>query len=280
MGNLEAPITEHPTPKVADKQYIYKQDPKVARALRDAGFTVVSLANNHTLDYDVQGLLDTLVHLDEAGIRWLGGGPDEATARQGLVLDVEGTTIGLLAYMQDYGSYEKDGWFASGELPGAAMMRQEYFTEDIAKMRQQADVVIVHAHYGKNYAEVKRYQERVSRELIDAGADAVNGHHPHVAQGVEIYKGKPILYSLGNYTFGTGGRFEKGQPGYGLVARYNICDDVIRSIELDLIATNNRIVKYQPTIVEAEEARRVMTDLNAPYGTVVRWDGSTAIVDL
>ncbi len=280
MGNLEAPITEHPTPMLPDKKYIYKQDPRVAQTLRDTGFTVLALANNHTLDYGVQGLLDTITHLDRAGIRWLGAGPDEDAARQGLLLEVDGTTIGLLAYMQDYGSYERDGWFASGEQPGAAIMREEVFAEDIARMRERADVVIVHAHYGKNYAGVKGFQERISHAMIDAGADAVNGHHPHVAQGVEVYKGKPILYSLGNFTFGTGGRFEKGRQGYGLVARYNICDGRIHSVELDLIGTNNRLVKYQPTVIDAEEAWPVMADLNERYGTALRWQGSTAIVDL
>ncbi len=285
MGNLEAPITEHGDPFMPDKKYIYKQNLEAGQALKDTGFDLLVLANNHTLDYGPIGLSDTLELVGELGMTAIGGGPDEQSARAGTVIEIAGIKVGVLAYMEPYGSYERQDWFATGDSPGCSKMSKEAVREDIARMREQADLVIVHAHYGRNYKPPTRKQEKYSRMIIDAGADAVNGHHSHVAQGVEIYKGKPIVYSLGNFTFGTGGRFAKddnGKPkmGYGMVARYNLCDGAITSIEFDLIGTNNRMVKYQPTIIGVEEAKQVMAELNEEYGTVFRWEGSTAILDL
>jgi len=280
MGNLEAPITLHDELYYADKKWFYKQDPQVAAALRDAGFDVVALANNHTLDYGHRGMQDTIRHLREVGIETVGAGDDERQAREGLVVEVDGTRIGLLAYMEPYGRYPKDAWFAEGDRGGCARMDKDALRDDIARMREQADVVIVHLHGGRNYKDVTGYQKRMGRAAIDLGADAVNGHHPHVAQGVEIYRSKPIVYSLGNFTFGTGGRFGRKKQGYGLVAKYVLCERSLQSVELDLIGTNNAIVRYRPTLITQTEARQVMTELMEPFGTAVRWDGSTAIIDL
>lgn len=280
MGNLEAPITLHDELYYPDKKWFYKQQPEVAAALRDAGFDVLALANNHALDYSHRGLQDTIRHLDAVGIDVIGAGDDERAAREGLVVEIEGTRIGLLAYMEPYGRYPKEEWFAEGDRGGPARMDKDDLREDIARLREQADVVIVHLHAGRNYKGVTGYQKRLARAAIDLGADVVNGHHPHVAQGVEIHRGKPIVYSLGNYTFGTGGRFGRDQQGYGLVARYVLCEGNLHSVELDLIGTNNAIVRYRPTVITQTEARRVMAELMEPFGTTVRWNGSTAIIDL
>jgi hypothetical protein len=280
MGNLEAPITLHDERFMPSKKWSYKQEPPVAPALRETGFDVLTLANNHTLDFGPVGMADTIRLLDAEGIRVIGGGPDEDAAREGLIVELNGTRVGLLSYMEPYGKYRQENWFAEGDRPGAALLDAAVVKEDIARMRQQADVVIVHCHFGRNYRNETKYQKRMARTVIDLGADAVNGHHPHVAQGVEIYKGKPILYSLGNFTFGTGGRFPKDEQGYGLVARYILCDGVIESIELDLIGTNNRIVRYRPVIIGEQEAVRVMDELMESFDTPLRWEGSTAIIDL
>ena len=280
MGNLEAPITEHDELYMADKKWFYKQDPRAALTLKRAGFDILALANNHTLDYGPVGMTDTIRALTEQGIAVIGAGENEAEAREGVVVEIDGTRIGVLAYMKPYGRYPKDDWFADGDLRGCARMTRENLREDIERMRRMADLVIVHCHYGRNYKPVTNYQKRLSHAAIEYGADLVNGHHPHVAQGVEIYRGKPIVYSLGNFTFGTSGRFGRNKQGYGMVARYVICDGALHSVELDLIGTNNRMVKFRPTVIPEPEARRVMPDLMAPFGTVVRWDGSTAIIDL
>jgi len=280
MGNLEAPITQHDVRLDPDKEWSYHQEPIAADALRESGFDVLCLANNHVLDFGEVGLQDTLDNLQRVGIVPLGAGMDEEAARQGHVVDLSGTRVGLLAYQKSSRGKRKAGWFAEGDHPGCVPMDRDVMREDIARMRERADVVIVHCHYGKNYAQVTEFQEKISREIIDMGADAVNGHHSHAAQGVEIYKGKPILYSLGNFAFGSKGRFERGKQGYGYVARYNLCNGRLESVELDLVGVNNRIVDFITSIIPEDEARQVIGELMEPYGTEVRWEGSTAIIDL
>jgi hypothetical protein len=154
--------------------------------------------------------------------------------------------------------------------------------EDIARIRAAADIVIVHAHFGANYKDVTPYQRDIARKIIDAGADAVNGHHSHTAQGVDVYRGKPIIYSLGNFTFGTPGRFGEDVPGYGMAARYNveIPTRKITSVEFDLISTNNRQVRFRPRLVGVDEARRAWSEINIGFNAAPEWIGSTAVVQL
>ena len=282
MGNLEGPITGHEVAHWPDKRYAYRQAPEAALALRREGFDVLALGNNHTLDFGPRGMVDTLNGLRDASIGSVGAGKDESAARRGLVVDVRGLRVGLLSYLEPYPEYEGRGWYADGDHAGVARLDIEAIRHDIARVRDRADVVIVHAHFGANYEDVTEYQRRIAREIIDAGADVVNGHHPHVAQGIDTYRGKPIVYSLGNFTFGTPGRFGKDTPGYGFVARYrlSIAQRKIDSVALDLIATNNRIVNFQPRIVGTREARRVWNGLQVGFNAAAHWEGSTAIIEL
>jgi poly-gamma-glutamate capsule biosynthesis protein CapA/YwtB (metallophosphatase superfamily) len=279
VGNLEGPITDVEQPFLADKAYVYKQAPQVAAALRKAGFDMLALGNNHAMDHGPQGLQDTREYLRAAGISSFGAGANAHEARRGLVIDVNGTRVGLLSYLEPYDSLEQGGWYAEADRPGVARLTIESVREDIGRIRRSADVVIVHAHFGRNYQPVTDYQRTISRQMIDAGADAVNGHHSHTAQGVDIYKGKPILYGLGNFTFGTPGRF-KDMPGYGWIARYNLSARRIVSFDLDLIATDNRRVKFQPELVGTKEAKRAWAELSIGFTAEPTWHGSTARIAL
>jgi len=282
MGNLEGPITNHGVVFAPEKDYSYKQPLAVARALRDAGFDMLALGNNHALDYGPDGFADTLRELHAIGIATAGAGPDAASASRGSVAELKGVRVGVLSYFEPYAIYEQRGWYATADRPGVARLDIDAVRQDIARLREEADVIIVHAHFGQNYREVTDYQRQIAREIIDAGADAVNGHHPHVAQGIDVYRGKPILYSLGNFTFGTPGRFGKDTQGYGLVARYRIDAGtrLITAIDLDLIATNNDLVGFQPYPVGAREAQRVWAGLEIGFNAAVTWQGSTATLIL
>jgi poly-gamma-glutamate capsule biosynthesis protein CapA/YwtB (metallophosphatase superfamily) len=279
IGNLEGPITAVEQPFLTNKAYVYKQTPQVAEALRNIGFDLLALGNNHALDHGPQGLHDTQSHLRAAGISSFGAGANAEEARRGLVIDVNGTRVGLLSYLEPYESLENADWYADADRPGVARLAIESVREDIARLRPKADVVIVHAHFGQNYRPVTDYQRTISRQIIDAGADAVNGHHSHTAQGVDIYKGKPILYSLGNFTFGTPGRF-KDMPGYGWIARYNLSAGRILGVDLDLIATDNRRVRFQPELVGTKEAKRAWSELSIGFNAEPTWHGSTARITL
>jgi len=282
MGNLEGPITEHGTPYAPDKDYSYKQPPEVARALREAGFGALALGNNHALDYGPVGLDDTIGALRAAGVATFGAGSEEAAARRGVVIVAKGVRIGLLSYLEPYQTYERRGWYAAPDRPGVARLDINSVRADIARLRSEADIIIVHTHFGENYRNVTEYQRRIARQIIDAGADVVNGHHPHVAQGLDVYRGKPILYSLGNFTFGTPGRFGKDTQGYGYIARYRIdtSSRSLNAIDLDLIATNNDMVGFQPFLVGMREAQLVWAGIEIGFNARVTWNGSTATLSV
>lgn len=197
FGNLETSIT--PGPEVQPFEMSFRADPESATALRDAGFDVLSLANNHTPNYGETGLQDTIRYLDEAGIVHVGAGRD-MEAHQPKFVTANGIRFAFLAYNdRDVvpASYE------AGETRlGTAFMRIDRMQAAVQGARQFADIVIVSMHSGTEYELFPNdSQTAFARAAIDAGAEIVIGHHPHVVQTREEYKGKYIFYSLGNFVF-------------------------------------------------------------------------------
>ena len=278
IGNLEGPMTSSKEKLLEGKGYSYKCSPEGAPALKRAGFHAVSLANNHTLDYGIPGLRDTITVLRENRIAPFGAGENEAEARRGVVYDFGSIRIGVLGYTEDRDQYKALGWFAAGPKPGCAMLSLENLESDIARMRKHADAIVVSVHWGATYKDVKEFQEETGRRAIDLGADMVCGHHPHIAQGIEIYRGKPIVYSLGNFAFCTNGRYPKGEQGYGLVSRWLFEGKTLKWLLATPIAVNNKQVKFQPRRVQAEEARRALAPRFEKYQTGVRWNDDTAFI--
>lgn len=196
VGNLEGTLSDVGTPM--EKQYVFATDPALVTGL--APFWAVTLANNHATDYGLAGLERTIEVLDAQGIAWFGAGSTEAEARAGIVGRGEGTpTIGYLGY-SDIG----ETLHASGEQGGVSRASIEAMTADIARLRARGDMdfVVVTLHAGTEYShESTARQQELARAAIDAGADLVVGHHPHVLQPVEEYHGGLIFYSLGNFVF-------------------------------------------------------------------------------
>ncbi len=195
-------------------------------ALPSTGFRVVSMASNHAMDWGKDALIDCNDRLRRDGLAPVGAGSDIEEARRPVVIEQGGTRIAFLSYC----SVAPKGYYASDGKPGVAPMRAithyepleddqpgtpcEILTyplgedlaeliHDIERARSQADVVAVSLHWGIHYfrALIADYQPLVAHAAIDAGADIILGHHPHMLKGVEIYKGKVILYSLGNFAF-------------------------------------------------------------------------------
>lgn len=196
MVNLEHPITTA-TQKV-EKKYNFKMSPAYGVILKDAGVTLVTSANNHIFDYGYEGIDDTMHYLDSLGIPFVGIGKNLAEARKPVILERKGKILGFLGY------FGGGGEFAAGKnAPGYAPRITRYVVEDVERLRSQVDLVVVNFHWGTERASVPEdWQVRLARRTIDAGADVIIGHHPHVLQGVERYKGKIIAYSLGNFVFG------------------------------------------------------------------------------
>jgi poly-gamma-glutamate synthesis protein (capsule biosynthesis protein) len=202
MVNLENPVTTRG--KKVPKPYNFRMHPGFLRTITDAGIDLVTIANNHVFDYGREGFFDTISYLDSAGIRHVGAGVDRDEAHKPVVMQVRGKRIGFLAY---YGGREAPG--AGKFSPGVARREPGRVTADILNLKNilRADYVVVNLHWGTEKADTPDLsQQAFARALIDAGADAVIGHHPHVLQGIEAYRSGVIVYSLGNFVFGGNSR--------------------------------------------------------------------------
>lgn len=207
--------------------------PRNIAALKEVGFDVVSLANNHTMDWGAAALLDTIERLKQAGIAPVGAGHNIEEARQPVVVEKKGVKVGFLAY----NCTGPDGFEATSDAPGNAAVRiwtvydkwdyqpatppqiismarkddLEAMRADIAALAAKCDVCVVSFHWGQHYIPrvIPDYCFEVGRAAVDAGADLILGGHPHMLKGAEIYKGRAIFYSLGNFAFEQGAGPEK-----------------------------------------------------------------------
>ncbi|MDP3837181.1 MAG: CapA family protein [bacterium] len=195
--NLESPFLKDANYQVPTGSFSFKANPQAIEGMKLAGIDIVSLANNHTLNAGSKGLSDTILILEEAGMLSAGAGMNEQEARRPAIFEHDGWKVAYLAY-----AYPNDNSVATANRPGIATLDIENLKEDIALVRGEVDLVIVSMHAGIEYvAEPGEQQKTFARTAIDAGADAVVGHHPHWPQTWEIYKEKIILYSLGNFVF-------------------------------------------------------------------------------
>jgi hypothetical protein len=201
MANQEFPFSNRGS-AAPDKQFTFRLNPDRVSTMNEIGVDIVTIANNHTLDYGTDALLDTCTALDGAGIRYVGAGPDMNRAKQLETMEVDGKTFGFLAASR---VYPDPDWVANSKKPGMVSgYDPTILLEEIRKARGICDYLVVYVHWGVEREEKpKEYQRQLGQQIIDAGADLVVGSHPHVLQGVEYYKGKPICYSLGNFIFGS-----------------------------------------------------------------------------
>ena len=194
--NLETTLTTS-TEKVP-KVFNYKADPTHVQALKEAGITLVNLANNHILDFGPSGLRETISTLDGAGIAHVGAGQNATEAHAPVIVEQKGIRIGVLGYTDN-----EPGWKATAEKPGSAYVHVgdiEAVREDIEALRKKVDMLVVSLHVGPNMVSVPS-QEIIDfcHKLIELGVDIVHGHSAHVVQGIEMYKGKLIMYDTGDF---------------------------------------------------------------------------------
>lgn len=197
VANLESPLTERG--RKQSKQYVYRSSPAVLPAFKEAGFDAVNLANNHILDYSVQGLSDTFHALDQAGIARFGAGRNADEAYRPFIAEKNGIRVALLGFSRIVPSKE---WKA-GKNPGVADAYDVKKAADaVAAAKKMSDLTVVVMHWGEERKDAPAdYQKTLARQLVDAGADLIVGGHPHVLQGFERYKDRWIAYSLGNFVF-------------------------------------------------------------------------------
>lgn len=199
FANLESVISDK-----GEKQgsiYSFRADPKTLGGLAFSGIDIVSVANNHSLDYGPEALLDSQERLQEKGISPVGGGATKKEAHAPVVKTIQGTSIAILAYT----SLGSPLWQAGERNPGIAWMDDANLPQlkkDIKSAKELSDIVVISFHFGDEYQkEPTATQRLLSTSAIDYGADLVVGHHPHVVGPLVKYNAGWIAYSLGNFVF-------------------------------------------------------------------------------
>jgi poly-gamma-glutamate synthesis protein (capsule biosynthesis protein) len=273
FGNLETPIAARGS-RYPDKEFHFLMDPPHAEALKRAGFDVMSAANNHVLDFGPEALESTLATLNGLGIAVCGAGPDAAAARAPAVVDVRGERVAFLAYSLTF----PVSFAAAPDAWGTAYADERFVREDVARAKAAHDWVVVSFHWGEEYStSATGAQRKLARAAIDAGADAVVGHHPHVVQGLELHEGRPVAYSLGNLVFGT--RNPAAREGLVLRLRFRPGQPV--RAEAIPVLVDNTVVSFQPRPLKGRAlaaALRRLRRQSAELGTKLRLKKDRAVL--
>ena len=243
IANFEGTLTDSEARE--DKQFAFKAPAEFADILTAGSIEAVNTANNHSHDYGEQSFSDTMAALDSRGIVHFGY--DETA-----VMEIKGVKVGLV------GIYELNDHLG----------REEQLKQNIAKVKEDgAQIIIVIFHWGNEKEEVPdSNQTTLGRLAIDEGADLVCGHHPHVLQGIEEYKGKNIVYSLGNFCFG-GNSYPSDMDSMIFqqtftVDQNGLKEDNVTNIIPCSISSDYDYNNYQPTPAEGEEADRILQKIN------------------
>lgn len=207
VANLEGPITSNLSKSVGStvgeaRNFLFTFDPEWARVLFDMNIRIVNIGNNHILNFGESGLVETRNFLREAGVKLFGDPLDESL--RAYVAEVKGKSIGFVNYNQFYREGES-----------RALL-------DIERIRPDVDALFVYTHWGAEYVSATSEQKRLARLFIDRGADVIIGSHPHVVQEKEVYQGKTIYYSLGNFVFD---QYFRPEVKHGLLVEATISPD-------------------------------------------------------
>lgn len=200
MINNEFPFSDRGEP-MEGKQYTFSCSPSYAKALSEMGVDVVSLANNHTLDYGREALSDTFATMDELGILYGGAGESVERAEEVQIIEVNGKKFGFLAVSR---VIPEGSWKVEQQTPGIFSCYDDTrLIELVQEAKEECDFLAVYPHWGVEYeAYPQDYQTKIAQHCLEAGADVVVGSHTHCLQGVTYLEEKPVFYSLGNFIFG------------------------------------------------------------------------------
>ncbi|MEZ4742832.1 MAG: CapA family protein [Bdellovibrionota bacterium] len=248
--NFEGVATTARMPKEL-KSYLLKMPTWVGKNLYKANIKYASLANNHSLDYGSMGLFDSLTLLSSAGIRTFGAGMSLNEATQPLVISDGQRFICMLAFNRTLPT----SFWAKKDQPGSAFLDYQKTRDAIRVCKKNKYFTIVSFHWGVERTHTpKAYQKELAHLSINAGADMVIGHHPHVLQSIEIYKSKPIFYSLGNFAFSS---YTLHSPQQGMSVRVKFPKDTTgkKRPTYDLVPLNvqNKVVKFHPRHFKNDE---------------------------
>ena len=273
--NLETPLSTQGK-AVEGKAYTFRGSPETAEAMAREGIKAVWLANNHILDFGVKALYDTIDHLETAGLAHAGAGRNVGAAAAPAVLKFPGLNISFLAFSN---TFPKSYW-ARRNRPGTFFGAPGPVGRAVDRtIKIYGSPVVTSFHWGTELmSEPKEYQVDLAHLAIDHGAALVVGHHPHVAQPIEVYRGVPILYSLGNFSFGSYSK--RSRVGLMAVARFEE-DGRISLLEVYPLLVDNYDVSFSPRLIKGLEGQRIFDPLVKGIGrdqASVWWDGEKGVI--
>jgi poly-gamma-glutamate synthesis protein (capsule biosynthesis protein) len=259
FANFESPII--PGRQIHTGEMAFRVDENLGPILKELNFSILSLANNHLLDFGQKGLLNTLKLLAENQIQYIGAGENRQEAHQYKILEKNNIKIAFLAYN------DSDVILTTNEAtenrPGTAFMALDALTQDLAEAKKSADFAIVSMHSGTEYKEnPNNRQIEFAHAAIDNGANLVIGHHPHVVQPIEKYKNGYIFYSLGNCIFDQAWSKETTE---GVTVQIIFSKNEIKNIKiLPLIIENYSQPKIISRNSDSETFQKIINRLNLP----------------
>jgi poly-gamma-glutamate capsule biosynthesis protein CapA/YwtB (metallophosphatase superfamily) len=280
--NLECVISDRGQPwSITPKVFHFRSDAKNIETLESAGIDAVSLANNHTLDFEYEGMFEMLRILSDAGIYHAGAGADFEEASRPSLFEVSGKKIAFISFTDN-----EPEWEATPEKPGIFYVptdleddRAKRLFEIIHQTRNEVDFLIVSAHWGPNWGNRPREDQLpFGHRLIDSGTDIVFGHSCHVFQGIEIYRGRPILYSTGDF-IDDYAVDEMDRNDESFIFLIETSDD--KTFRLWLYPT--LINDSQARLAGRNEARKIatkMVTLCKELNTVAIWHGKEGVLEI
>ena len=270
VANIEGPLTHITTPFNRGKDYAYAVNPAAAAAIKRAGVDAVDLDNNHVMDAGPQGLKDTFAFLGVAGLPAFGAGRDLTSAERPLLVHSAAGTVGIVGLGENFGSSTRaqdataDAIRPEKAQPGTVVLSPETLQREADLARAAgADWVVAFVHWGDNYMPINAQQRYWARMLVKAGYDLVVGSGPHIAQPITVFRGVPIVYSLGNFVFGAPGRFDGfGVPGRGLSVKADFSKTEGIRLHVRCLLTDNDVVRYRPKMCSPIQSRRFLPTLS------------------
>ena len=234
FGNLEGPVSS--AGQDGGSLYSFRFEPKVLPVLKDTGFDIFSVANNHIFNWGQTAFTDTLQSLTANGLAYVGGGFDGSEAYAEKIITVDGVKIALLAFSE----FPAGGVTSISTKPGIALIKEDEVKKSVSQARSQANLVIVSYHFGDEYqSEPNNFQEKYAEVAVGAGADLVVGQHPHVVENPGRYKNAWIAYSLGNFIFDQAFSPETMQGGL-LEVTVNPNTKLIEKVNLKKVTLNKK----------------------------------------
>lgn len=258
MINNEFPYSNagEPTP---EKQFTFRADPSYVSYLNELGVDIVSLANNHAYDYGEEAFIDTMNALKGAGIPYVGAGADEHEAMMPVYYVINDMKIAIVSATQIEKADYPDTKGAGENSPGVfRCWNGEKLLQAVAEAKKNSDFVIVYVHWGtENQVETDWAQDKQAPELVDAGADIIIGSHPHILQKIDVIKGVPVIYSLGNFWFNS------KTVDTGMV-KIEVTKDGLKSLRFIPCLQSN----YRTALVSGEEKERILNVMRNISGNV------------